>query len=88
MCYNAKVIGDESGIVLEIFSDCECIQFYSGNFISEHIAKGGAHYGKRQGFALEPQYIPNGINVEGWTSPLLHPGELYHSETELRFSTI
>ncbi|MBO5088192.1 MAG: galactose mutarotase [Lachnospiraceae bacterium] len=82
----AKAIGDLSGIVLEIESDCEAIQFYSGNGIGEHIAKGGAEYGSRQGFALEPQYVPNGINVRDWSSPLLRPGEKYHSETKLHFS--
>ena len=84
----AKAVGDESGIALEIVSDCEGIQFYSGNFIGEHTAKNGASYGRRQGFALEPQYIPNAINVEEWTSPILRPGEEYISETQLRFTVV
>lgn len=82
----ATVVGELSGISLTIESDCEGLQFYSGNGIREHKAKGGALYNRRQGFALEPQYIPNAINVKEWSSPLLRPGERYHSETRLRFS--
>ena len=82
----ARVTGELSGISLVIESDCEGIQFYSGNGIEEHKAKDGAIYKKRQGFALEPQYIPNAINVKEWKSPILKPGERYHSETKLHFS--
>lgn len=82
----AKATGELSGISLVIESDCEGIQFYSGNGIEEHKAKDGVIYRERQGFALEPQYNPNAINVKEWKSPVLKPGEKYHSETKLRFS--
>ena len=70
-----------SGRGMCIFTDCPGIQFYAGNFISEHTGKGGVTYGKRSGVALETQYFPDSLNHPEWDRPITKAGETYHSET-------
>lgn len=76
-----------SGICMDVHTDCEGIQFYAGNFITKQIGKDGAMYDARHGFCLETQYFPNAINEKNFKSPVLKPGELYHSETKYCFYT-
>ena len=75
----------ESGIVMEVYTTCPGIQFYTGNFIDDCDGKDGAVYHKRQGFCLETQYFPNAINEVKFPSPLLSPGEMYQSTTAYHF---
>jgi len=76
---------EESGIAMDFYTDCMGIQFYSGNFIEEHLGKNGAVYHYRQGFCLEPQYFPNAINDENFVSPIIEPGETYQAHTKICF---
>lgn len=73
-----------SGRAMAVITDCPGIQFYSGNFLNEH-GKGGVHYGKRSGVALETQYYPDSPNRSEWPQPITKAGEKYHSETVYRF---
>lgn len=75
----------ESGIGMEVYTDCLGIQLYTGNFISEQKGKNGVTYGKRQGFCLETQYFPNGINEPNFTKPLLEAGKTYLTSTKYKF---
>ena len=75
----------ESGIGMEVSSDCPCVQFYAGNFIVDEKGKKGHVYHQRDGFCLETQVEPNAVNVEDFHSPILRPGEEYSSETIYRF---
>lgn len=76
-----------TGICMEAFTDLPGVQFYAGNFITpDQTGKGGAIYGKRQGFCLESQYYPNSINQEGFASPLLKAGAAYRTTTCYKFS--
>ena len=74
-----------SGRSLAVSTDCPGIQFYSGNFLDE-IGKGGIHYGKRTGVALETQFYPDSIHHPEWPQPIVRAGEKYHSETVYRFA--
>ncbi len=82
----AEAFCEKTGIRMEAFTDCPGVQFYAGNFITEHKGKGGAVYGPRQGFCLESQYYPNSVNQEGFASPLLKAGEKYDTTTSYKFS--
>ena len=82
----AVITSDKTGIKMELLSDHVGMQFYTGNFLTAHKAKGGAIYDFRQGFAMEPQFVPNSINDSHFESPVLRPGEEFKSETDLRFS--
>ena len=74
-----------SGRVMTVFTDRPGIQFYAGNFINE-TGKGGIHYGKRSGIALETQFYPDALNHPDWAQPITKAGEHYHSETIYCFS--
>ncbi len=74
----------ESGRSMAVYTDCPGIQFYAGNFLDE-TGKGGIHYTKRTGVALETQYYPNALNTPGWEKPVTKAGEAYRSETVYRF---
>ena len=76
---------EETGIAMDVTTDCPCVQFYAGNFIENEKGKNGHVYGKRHGFCLETQVEPNAVNVEGFHSPVLEAGEKYHSVTAYRF---
>lgn len=82
----ARAKAAESGICMDVYTDCIGMQLYSGNFVEHHAGKGGAIYGKRQGFCLETQYFPNAINEKNFVSPILKAGDTYKSTTKYCFS--
>ncbi|MEW2921646.1 aldose epimerase family protein [Muricauda sp. ANG21] len=83
----AKVIGDKSGVVMEVFTEEPGIQFYSGNFMdSKNTLKSGAKDDFRTAFCLETQHFPDSPNQPEFPSMQLNPGDIYHTVTEYRFS--
>ncbi|ASV29705.1 galactose-1-epimerase [Maribacter cobaltidurans] len=88
MNHAAKVIGDKSGIVMDIYTQEPGIQFYSGNFMaSENTLKSGAKDDFRTAFCLETQHFPDAPNQPAFPPIRLNPGEMYHTISEYRFST-
>ena len=81
----AEAYGPESRIHMTMYTDCPCLQLYTGNYISHQNGKEGVVYEERTGFCLEPQYTPNAMNMEGFEKPLVKAGETYHFETVYRF---
>lgn len=77
---------EESGILMEVFTDMPGMQFYSGNFLSGSIGKGGKIYKKRAGLCLETQHYPDSVNKPHFPSPILKAGVLYRSRTVYKFS--
>ncbi|MER3373306.1 MAG: aldose epimerase family protein [Allomuricauda sp.] len=83
----AKVVGDKSGVVMEVFTEEPGIQFYSGNFLaSKNTLKSGAKDDFRTAFCLETQHFPDTPNHPEFPSIQLNLGETYHTVTEYRFS--
>ena len=83
----ASAYCEESGILLEVFSDQPGIQFYTGNFLDGEIkGKNKAVYGKRSGFCFEAQGFPNAPAYGHFPSAVLHQGEWYHRKTIFAFS--
>ncbi len=76
---------DESGILMEVFTDMPGVQFYSGNFLSGISGKGGRIYGKRFGLCLETQHYPDSVNKPHFPSPVLKAGALFRSRTVYKF---
>ena len=74
----------ESGREMAVYTDCPGIQVYSGNFLNE-TGKGGVHYGKRNGIALETQYYPDALHHPEWKQPITKAGKHYQSETVYLF---
>lgn len=75
----------ESGRTLAISTDCPGIQLYSGNFL-DTTGKGGVHYGKNSGVALETQFAPDSLHHPDWPQPVTPAGTVYHSRTFYKLS--
>ncbi len=84
----AEAYEEKSGRVMEVFTDCVGVQFYTGNFIDRgSVGKGGAVYHPRYGFCLETQYYPDANHHENFPSSVLKAGEPYDTTTIYKFST-
>jgi aldose 1-epimerase len=82
----ARVVEPRSGRVMELLTTEPGLQLYSGNYLDGTITgKGGAAYGLRSGFCLEPQRFPDSPNQPAFPSCILRPGETYASRTLYRF---
>nr|WP_250638330.1 hypothetical protein [Polaribacter sp. SA4-12] len=82
----AKVIDENSGRNLEVYTTETGVQFYSGNHLKDIEGKGGILYQKRAAFCLETQHFPNSPNQSNFPSTLLLPREKYFSRTTYKFS--
>lgn len=81
----AEAYAPDTGIVMEAYTDCPAVQFYTGNAITPRDGKQGAAYAKRHGFCLESQFAPNAVNDPHFEAPFLKAGEVYTSKTSYRF---
>ncbi|MGB6153128.1 MAG: aldose epimerase family protein [Pricia sp.] len=87
MNYAAKVIGDKSGIVMQVYTEEPGVQFYTGNFMaSENTLKSGAKDDLRTAFCLETQHFPDAPNQPNFPSIELEPGDTYATVTQYVFS--
>ena len=82
----ATAYAPESGIQMEVYTDCPGMQFYSANFIQGQKGKGGVTYKEREAFCLETQYFPNSVNEPNFQSPITAAGKDYASKTIYKFS--
>jgi aldose 1-epimerase len=83
----ATVIGDKSGIKMDVYTEEPGLQFYSGNFMqSQNVMKEGKKDDFRTAFALETQHFPNSPNEPSFPTTILKPGEKYQTETIYKFS--
>jgi len=83
----ARLTGDKSGIVLEVWTEKPGIQLYTSNMLrTDSSGKGGECYRPRQAVCLETQFFPDSPNHPDWGDILLRPGRRYDYTTEFRFS--
>ncbi len=77
----------ESGRRMHVLTNQPCVQFYTGNFLTnaEHPFKGGYPQGQQNAFCLETQHMPDSIHHENFTDVTLKPGEVYDYTTIYRF---
>lgn len=79
--------GDQSGIVMEVFTQEPGLQFYSGNFMQgKNTFKGGSKDDFRTAFCLETQHFPDSPNQPAFPETVLKPGDLYKTSTVYKFS--
>ena len=81
----AILYSEKSGIRMYCCSDMPGVQVYTGNFIGDRMAKGGASYHNFQGIALETQFYPDSVNKPMFPNTILKPGEMYHHTTTYEF---
>jgi aldose 1-epimerase len=83
----ATVVGDQTHIKMEVFTDQPGLQFYTGNFMpSKNIMKGSHKDDFRTAFCMETQHFPDSPNHPSYPSTLLKPGEVFQSFSMYRFS--
>lgn len=83
----ATVIGDKSGIEMDVYTVEPGLQFYSGNFMqSKNTFKRGVKDDYRTAFAMETQHFPDSPNQPGFPSTVLGPGKEYHTVSVYKFS--
>ena len=87
LSFAGRVIGDKSGIQMDIYTEELGIQFYSGNFMqSKNIFKNGSRDDFRTAFALETQHFPDSPNHSHFPSTVLRVGDVYESSSIYKFS--
>ena len=87
MLHAATVVGDKSGIKMDIFTQEPGMQFYSGNFMQgKNKFKNGSTDDFRTAFAMETQHFPDSPNRPSFPSTVLNPGEKYHTISIYKFS--
>ena len=85
----AELYDPQSGRVMTVYTNQPCVQFYSGNFLTneKYPFKGGYRQCPQTLMCLETQHMPDSINHSNFTNCVLRPGEKYDYTTEYRFST-
>lgn len=83
----AELVDDNSGRVMEVFTNKPGLQFYAGNFIKPvKYTKDNIVYNKREGVCFETQHYPNACNIVDFPSSILKSGEKYDYVTIYKFS--
>ena len=84
----AKVVHKKSGRVMTMYTNQPCVQFYSGNFLTNEKFpfKGGVAQEIQMAFCLETQHMPDSINHDNFTNVILNPDEKYDYTTIYTFS--
>ena len=84
----AELYDSASGRLMEVYTNQPCVQFYSGNFLTnaEFPFKGGYKQVPQTLLCLETQKMPDSVNHDNFTNCVLKPGEKYDFTTEYRFS--
>lgn len=73
-----KATAEGGGVKMTLTADYPALQYYTGEFI-------GAPFGAGGGFAMEPQFYPDGMNHEGFASGLLKAGEHFRKTATYHF---
>lgn len=85
----ARVVHRYSGRVMEMYTNQPCVQFYSGNFLTneKYPFKGNVPQQKQIAFCLETQHMPDSINHKNFTDVVLNPEDKYDYTTIYKFYT-
>lgn len=73
------------GRTMEVWTTFPGLQVYTGNWVEEHVGKGGTTYGPQNSICLETQNFPDAPNHANFPSPVLRPGEIYFEQTLYKF---
>ena len=83
----AKIKGDQTHILMEVWSTEPGVQFYSANHLNgTDKGKSDQKYASRNAFCLETQHFPDSPNQSHFPSTILKAGDVFSSTTEYRFS--
>jgi len=83
----ATVYEEQSGRLMEVFTDQPAVQLYIGNYLDgTNIGKENIPYEHRTGFCLETEHYPDSPNQPQFPSTVLKPDEVYSTTTIYKFS--
>ncbi|HEY6082090.1 MAG TPA: aldose epimerase family protein [Chitinophagaceae bacterium] len=83
----ATVIGDKTGIEMNVYTDQPGLQVYSGNFMAgANTFNDGVKDNYRTAFAMETQHFPDAPNEPAFPTTVLRPGQTYHTKSVYVFS--
>ncbi len=80
----ASAYSSESGVRMEVYTDRDCMQLYTGNFLDN--VRGKKVYGYQSAFCMETQGYPNACNVPAFPTITLKKGDRYTAHTAYKFS--
>ncbi len=83
----ARLVHPPSGRVLELETDRDGLQVYTGNSLNGSLIGHGGTYRQTSGLALEAQAFPDAPNQASFPSTILGPGERFRATIVHRFST-
>lgn len=82
----AKVKGDESGIIMEVFTDQPGLQFNSGSIVHRKSTMKQRYYNThRTAFIMSSQNLPDPLDQTKFPSIVLKAGQRYFSMARYRF---
>ncbi len=81
----ARMRAEESGIVMEVYTDLPGMQLYTAN-TTALTGKNGVHYEPFCGACFETQFFPDSIHHPNFPSCVLKAEEEFESSTVFRFS--
>lgn len=73
------------GLTMEVWTNCPCMQVYTGNYVEQHPGKSGQIYDVQTAICLEAEEFPDAINHPTFPSIVLRPEAPYRRETIYRF---
>ncbi len=81
-----RAVDPASGRSLDVLVTAPGAHLYTGNWLDDRDAKGGAAYAPRSGFAFEPEFYPDCVHHGDWPQSVCGPGAPYASTIVYRFS--
>lgn len=81
----ATLVGDKTGITMEMFTDLPGLQVYTARELNIEDAKDGVTYRPYGGIALESQFTPDAIHHTSFEQPIFTPDEPFQSRTSFKF---
>ncbi len=85
--HTGTLIGDKTGIKMDMYTDLPAVQLYTGNSIElGRCCKDCAIYTTHSALCLETQVFPNSLKHAHYPGPILRKGEKYDTTTSYKFS--
>lgn len=82
----SKTTEANSGLTLSIYTTEPVAHLYTSKYLAVKNAKNGSNYGEFNGFCVETQHHPNGLNIPHFPSTILRPEEVYTQTTIYKVS--
>lgn len=83
--YAARIHDPDTGITMSVKTDFPGLQLYNGNFIGNCIGKYHTQYNNQHGICFEPQFFPDAMHHDNFSSPVLKAGEHFNHYIEYIF---